>query len=275
MISYMNKSKIDLSIVIITWKMKNLLKVCVDSIYRCTKGLTFELIIIDNYSNDGTIELIENKFPNAFLIKNDENKGVAPARNQGIQIAKGKYVLILDADMELTEDSISQMFNFMESKESCGVVGCKLIDSAGNLQYSCKKFPTFKALLYRRLEKFSFIKNSKVLRDHTMAEWAHDKAQKVDYLIGACQFIRRDLMDQIGFYDDKIFYGPEDIDYCLRAWHAGWEVWYYPFTKIFHHEQRITKQKFFSKISVKHFIGISYLFKKYSWKLSRSNDKTN
>lgn len=252
--------------------MRDLLQKCLSSIYNYTKEVSFELIVIENFSNDGTIEMIEQSFPNIKLIKNKENKGVAPARNQGMAIAKGEYVLILDADMELIDDSVSKLYSFMKNHESCGIVGAMLNDSDGNLQWSCKQYPTFRALLFRRLEKFAWVRNSKTLKQHTMAEWAHDEAQKVDYLIGACQFIRRDLMDQIGFYDDKIFYGPEDIDYCLRTWHAGWEVWYCPFTKIFHHEQRITKQKFFSKISVKHFIGISYLFKKYNWKLSRSND---
>ncbi|MCK9209500.1 MAG: glycosyltransferase family 2 protein [Ignavibacteriaceae bacterium] len=268
----MNNIEYDVSIVIITWKMRDLLQKCLDSIYQYTKEISFELILIDNCSNDGTVELIEQNFPNINLIKNNENKGVAPARNQGMKITKGKYILILDADMELTEDSISQMFNFIEKKNSCGIVGCKLIDSGGKLQYSCKRFPTLAAFFFRRLEKFSFIRNSKTLKQHTMSDWAHDESQKVDYLIGACQFIKRSVIEQIGYYDDKIFYGPEDIDYCLRTWHAGWEVWYYPFTKIFHHEQRITKQKFFSKIAVKHFLGINYLFKKYQWKLNRYNE---
>ena len=271
----MNNIEYNVSIIIITWKMRDLLQKCLSSIYEYTKGISFELIVIDNFSNDGTIGMIEQNFPDIKLIKNKENKGVAPARNLGMKIAQGKYILILDADMELIEDSVSKLYAFMQSNESCGISGAMLNDSDGNLQWSCKQYPTFLALVFRRLEKFTFIRNSRTLIQHTLSDWAHDEAKAVHYVIGACQFISRSLVEQIGYYDDKIFYGPEDIDYCLRAWHAGWEVWYYPFTKIFHHEQRITKQKFFSKISAKHFLGISYLFRKYHWKLSRDNDKIN
>lgn len=260
---------IDISIVFITWKMKDLLDVCLTSLYKFTEGISFEVIVIDNNSQDGTIEMIENKFPNIILIKNSENKGVAPARNQGLSIVKGKYVLILDADMELQENSVEKLYRFMEENKDCGLVGAKLIDSDGNLQSSCKRFPTLLAFLFRRLEQFELIKNSKTLRFHTMQDWDHKTVKDVDYVIGACQFYRKDVIDKIGFYDDKIFYGPEDIDFCIRVWHAGWKVYYYPFTNIFHHEQRITKKNLFSLISFKHLLGIFYIYWKYKGKISR------
>jgi len=102
-----------------------------------------------------------------------------------------------------------------------------------------------------------------------MKDWIHDSIKDVDYLIGACQLIRRDVITKIGYYDDNIFYGPEDIDYCLRVWRAGWKVVYFPNTQIIHHEQRITKKSIFSQITVKHICGIYYIFNKYNGKLSR------
>jgi len=258
---------IDVSIVIISWKMRSLLERMLDSLFLVTSDLNFEVILIDNNSEDGTIEMVSGRFPAIKLIKNSENRGVAPARNQGLEIAKGKYVLILDADMELVENSIKQLHEFMEKKPDCGLVGCKLVDTDGKLQFSCKRFPNLAALLYRRLEIFSFFKNSKTLKHHTMQEWDHSSIREVDYLIGACQFIRKEALDEVGLYDDKIFYGPEDIDFCLRMWKAGWKVMYYPFTQIIHHEQRITKQNYFSVLSLRHLKGIFYIFKKYNWKL--------
>jgi GT2 family glycosyltransferase len=259
----MNNSEFDLSIVIISWKMRDLLSTCLSSIFKFTEGLSFEVILIDNKSQDGTIEMVEKNFPKVRLIKNPKNRGVAPARNQGLKVAKGKYVLILDADMELVENSFLQLFQFMEEHIDCGLVGAKLVDSNGNLQYSCKRFPSLLSSLYRRLENFSFTKNSKILNYHMMKDWEHNSVREVDYLIGACQFFRRKIIDSVGFYDDKIFYGPEDIDYCIRVWKAGWKVIYYPLTKIIHHEQRITKKNPLSIISIKHIIGIFYIFKKY------------
>ncbi|MBI1937117.1 MAG: glycosyltransferase family 2 protein [Ignavibacteriales bacterium] len=259
----------DISIVLITWKMKSLLERLLISLYKYSEGFDFELIIIDNNSQDGTVEMIEEKYQNTILIKNKENLGVAPARNQGLKIAKGKYILILDADMELTENSLLQLFQFMERDKECGLVGCKLTDVNGTLQYSCKKFPSIFSLFARRLEGFSLIRNSKLLNEHLMTEWNHNEIGEVDYVIGACQFFRRDVMEKIGYYDDKIFYGPEDIDYCIRVWEAAWKVKYYPFTSIIHHEQRITKKALFSKITLKHLVGIYYIFNKYNGKLTR------
>ncbi|MEP0862077.1 MAG: glycosyltransferase family 2 protein [Ignavibacterium sp.] len=258
---------IDVSIVIISWKMRDLLERCLKTIFNFTKDLSFEIIVVDNNSEDGTSEMISEKFPQIKLVKNSENRGVAPARNQGIKETTGKYILILDADMELVENSIKQLFDFMERTDDCGIVGCKLVDQNRQLQFSCKRFPTLLAFLFRRLEWIESIKNSSTLRNHTMQDWDHNEIKQVDYLIGACQFFRRDVIEKIGLYDDNIFYGPEDIDFCLRAWKAGWKVYYYPLTQIIHHEQRITKKNLFSKISLKHFAGIFYLYRKYNFRI--------
>lgn len=263
----MQENKPDVSIVIISWKMKDLLHKCLQTIYKFTKDVSFEVIVIDNNSLDGTSEMIETNFPHIKLIKNSENKGVAPARNQGLKEAKGKYILILDADMELVENSVKKLFDFMEATPSCGIVGGKLVDKNLNLQYSCKRFPTLLAFIFRRLEWIKPIKNSSTLRHHTMEDWDHNEIKEVDYVIGACQFFRKEVIEKIGFYDDKIFYGPEDIDFCLRIWKAGWKVYYYPHTYIIHHEQRITKKNLFSKISLKHFAGIFYLYRKYNFRI--------
>lgn len=261
------KSFPDVSVVIISWKMRDLLEKCLETIYLFTKNINFEVIVIDNNSQDGTSEMIEKHFPRVKLIKNPENRGVAPARNQGIRETRGKYILILDADMELVDNSIKHLFDFMENNPDAGIVGCKLVDKDFNLQSSCKRFPTILAFLFRRLEWIEVVKNSKTLKYHTMQDYDHKEIKTVDYLIGACQFFRRDVVDKIGMYDDKIFYGPEDIDFCLRIWKAGWKVYYYPLTSIIHHEQRITKKNLFSVISLKHFVGIFYIYKKYNFRI--------
>lgn len=258
---------LEISIVIISWEMRDFLKKCLRSIYNFTSDVSFEIIVIDNNSSDGTSDMVRNEFPEVTLIKNRRNIGVAPARNQGISMTKGKYILILDADMELIENSIFSLYEFMETNAECGISGCKLVDNKLNLQYSCKRFPNFLSFIFRRLEQFKIVRNSKTLSYHTMRDWNHEEIREVDYLIGACQFIRKYVVEKIGMYDGKIFYGPEDLDFCLRSWKAGWKVIYYPHTSIIHHEQRITKKKIFSIISLKHFRGILYIYKKYKWKI--------
>jgi GT2 family glycosyltransferase len=260
-------NNIDVSVVIISWKMRDLLQRCLYTIYKFTNSITFEVIVIDNNSQDGTSEMIEQNFPQVKLIKNSENRGVAPARNQGIKETSGKYILILDADMELVDNSIKHLYDFMESNPQSGIVGCKLVDKDFNLQFSCKRFPTPLAFLFRRLEFINAVKKSKTLSYHTMQDWDHSEIREVDYIIGACQFFRREVIEKIGLYDDKIFYGPEDIDFCLRIWKAGWKVYYYPLTQIIHHEQRITKKNLLSVISYRHLSGICYLYRKYNFRI--------
>ena len=128
------------------------------------------------------------------------------------------------------------------------------------------------SLFARRLEGINLVRNSKILTHHIMSDWDHKSVNEVDYVIGACQFIRSEVIEKIGYYDDKIFYGPEDLDFCLRVWRAGWQVIYFPKTSITHFEQRITKKTLFSKITIKHLLGIFYIFRKYNGKLTRYSE---
>jgi GT2 family glycosyltransferase len=261
----------DLSIIIITWKMKSMLSELLHSIVKYTEGISYEIIIVDNYSGDGTVEMIRSDFPDVILIENSENRGVARARNQALPLAKGRYVLILDADMLLKENSLKQMIEFMDRTPDAGICSSKLIFADNVVQLNARRYPTPLAFIFRRLEKYSWIKNSKTLKYHEMAEWNRDDIRDVDYVIGACQLIRRNALNDVGLLDEKIFYGPEDIDFCLRMYRNGWKVYYYPSTSIIHYEQRITKKKYLSKLSFRHLCGIIYLFLKYRGKLSRNS----
>ena len=263
----MTNAAVDISIIIISWNMCDLLRNCLTSIYKFTSGITFEIILIDNNSVDNTFEIIKKEFPEVIIKKNSKNLGVALARNQGISMSKGRYLLILDADIELLENSLLKLYEFMEKNPDAGISGAKLVDRNRTLQYSCKRYPGLLALIFRRFEHIRIIENSEVLTRHIMKDWDHNTVKEVDYLIGACQFIRREAMDLVGVYDDNIFYGPEDIDYCLRMWKSGYKVKYFPCTVMIHHEQRITKKKLISAISLAHLKGLVYIFIKYKGRL--------
>lgn len=270
-IESMQTFEIDLSIVIISWKMKALLRGLLSSIARYTEGITYELIVVDNNSKDGTQEMIRSDFPNAKLIINSENRGVARARNQALPIAEGKYILILDADMVLIENSFKKMIEFMDKTQDAGICGGKLISPDGIVQYNARRYPSLLTFILRRLTYLRVVQNSKALKNHEMIEWDRNDIRDVDYVIGACQMIRRDALKAVGLLDEKIFYGPEDIDYCIRMYQNGWKVYYYPCTSIIHYEQRITKKKYFSMLSLRHLCGIFHLFLKYGGRLSRDS----
>jgi len=258
---------VDVSVVIISWKMKELLTAMLASVQHHTHGVSYELIVVDNASMDGTAEVVVQEYPQARLLKNPENRGVAPARNQAFRIAQGRYIVTLDADMVLVENSLRKMAEFMDSNPDAGICGCKLTFPDGTVQPSSRRFPTLFAQVLRRLQRIEFVRNSKTLRHHEMAEWDRCDTREVDYVIGACQFIRKAAIDQIGLLDEEIFYGPEDVDYCMRMKRAGWKTYYYPHTKIVHYEQRVTKKKLFSKLSLLHLKGVLHLYRKYGWKL--------
>ena len=259
----------DLSVVIATWNARGLLENCLCSIYQSTSGVEFEIIVVDNASTDGTLNMLA-AFPEVKVIENQTNRGVAPARNQGIEIAKGRYILLLDADTMVTPGAIEALVEFMDNSHKVGLAGPKLISPEGELQLTCRHFPTVFSKILRRIP-LSFAQD--LLRRELLADWDHDSVGEVDYVIGACQIIRREALDEVGLLDDKIFYGPEDIDYCIRMWRKGWAVCYNPFAAVVHFEQRVTKGKLFSKLTWLHLRGLIYYFIKYGYLFDTSRLK--
>jgi exopolysaccharide biosynthesis polyprenyl glycosylphosphotransferase len=260
----------EVSITIITWNSRQLLHDCLESIYAGTRKVDFEIIVVDNGSRDGTVEMLHQRFPKVRLIKNAANRGVAPARNQALRVAKGDFVLILDADTRVLPGAIDDLAAFAQSTPEAGIVGAKMIDPDGALQLTCRRFPTIFTPLLRRLQFIPLFRNSRTLRDQVMADWDHNSIREVDYVIGACQLIRREVIAEVGFLDENIFYGPEDVDYCLRAQSHGWKVYYYPNATIMHYERRITRN-FFRAVSWKHLWAVFYFFQKHGYLFNAKN----
>lgn len=262
----------DLSIIIITWNALEHLKKCLDSVFKTVKEIDYEIIVVDNNSKDNTLDYVKH-FSKIKIIANNENRGVAAGRNQGIKIAQGKYILILDVDAELTSSAVENLVRFFDKNEKAGLVGPKLTYSDGSLQYSCRKFPNVLTKILRRVP-FA----DKLLKEEQMRDWDHSGVKDVDYVIGACQLIRKKAIDEVGILDENIFYGPEDVDFCLRLWRGNWQVYYNPEAVVIHHEQRITKNKFFTKMTYLHIKGLIYYFWKHKYlfdidRRSRTEDR--
>ena len=261
---------VKLSIIILTCNSEHLLRRCLSSIQANITLNDYEIIIIDNNSTDGTREFfksIEEEDLYCFIL-NAKNRGVGPARNQGIQVAKGEYLLILDVDTVVQQGAIDKLVGYLDNMTDCGLVAAKMMDANGNLQYTCRKFPTVASKLLRRVP---FAWAQKLLSEEEMRAWDHDSIREVDYVIGACQLIRRAVVDEVGLFDEDIFYGPEDTDFCLRIWQAGYRVVYNPEAIIIHDERRITKTKLLSRISWEHAKGLVYFFWKHKYLFSRKS----
>jgi len=258
---------VKLSIVLLTWNSRRYAEACINSIYKTVKLQDFEIIVIDNGSTDGTLDLLSGRFPDVFLVRNGVNKGLAPARNRGLKLSKGDYILILDIDTVLKESAVNCLVEFMDKNDDVGLCAPRLVFTDGSVQNSCRRFPLVHTKLLRRLD---FKWAAGLLESEYYGEQI--KSGQVffpDYVIGACQLIRREALKETGPLDDKIFYGPEDVDFCLRMWLKGWKVAYVPTAAVVHHEQRITKKKLFSYITVRHIQGLVHYFLKHRYFFSR------
>jgi len=222
-----------LSIIIISWNDCENLRRCLTSLYKSSHQNIHEIIVIDNGSLDKTATMMSANFPEVKLIINEHNKGITKARNQGVDASTGHFLLFLDSDIEVINLE-KNLLSFMQNNDRIGILGCKLLNSDGTLQYSCRTFPTFSVLFNRMIGRES----SNTVKKYLMESWDHESFQKVDWVMGACLLIRRETYKGINGFDEKYFYGYDDVDFCYRALCANWMCFYVPSSTLKHHYQR-------------------------------------
>lgn len=222
---------IDLTISIVSWNSKDQLRECLQSIKRNVDGITFEVIVVDNDSNDGSSDLMKSDFPEFRLIENDSNAGFARANNQSLKIAKGRYFMLLNTDTIVLPGAIKKMVDFMDNNPQAGALGPRLIWPDGSLQGHCRVFPN---LFNSFLSLFSLdgLFPSKSWR---MTWWDHNDLREVDQPMGACLLVRKKAIDQAGELDERFFVYYEDVDWCMRIKKAGWSIFFLPDAKIIHY----------------------------------------
>ena len=251
-----------LSVVLICWNSLHHLQGALASLQEAlTTEIDKEIIIIDNGSTDGTDLYIAQHYPTARYMRLPENRGVAYARNRGIELAQGRYVWLLDDDTIVNREAITTMLAYMEENPTCGMCGCKLVNSAGETQQSYKRYPGLSVKVANVLHTLLRCRGAQ--RDSYAAEIAAGVPFEPEYIIGACQLIRHDVIEKIGLLDEKIFYGPEDADYCLRIRQAGMHIAYLPQVSIIHHWKRITNRNLFSPIARRHMAALIHFYCKH------------
>lgn len=224
-----------LSIVIVNYKTTNLLLDGLRSITHNDCSHDLEVIVIDNEVTVSTKTAILGQYPSAIVIENQTNVGYTRAVNQGIRLAHGEFILVLNADVELRKGALDRLVQFMLDHQGVGIAGAKLVYPDGQLQYSARTFYDLKTLLYRRTPLGRLHPSSPVLRRHLMLDWDHNTARQVDWVLGACLLVRREAMKQVGLMDERYFLYLEDVDWCYRMHQHGWEVYYVPEAEIVHH----------------------------------------
>jgi len=253
----------DLSIIIVSWKVRDLLEKCLHSIFEQTKNIQFEVFVVDNASGDGSVEMVREKFPQVDLTASAENLGFAKGNNLAIKKARGRYILLLNPDTEILDNALEKMVNFMDAHPESGIAGCKLLNPDLTLQPSVRAFPDLASQIFILLKIHHLLPHGKAMYKYLVHDFNYEKTQEVDQMMGAFMIIRKEVINKVGLFDEKFWIWFEEVDFCKRAKEAGFKIFYTPEAKIIHHfgqsfkqVMNVKKQKDFNR-------SLSYYFKKH------------
>jgi hypothetical protein len=228
---------VDLSVIIVSYNNKKLLKQTIDSIYDTRQNINFEIIVVDNKSTDGSVELIKQNYNQVKLIENKNNLGFSKANNIGIKQSKGRYILLLNSDTIVTDNCFEKCIKYMKQHPDIGALGCKVVLPDGKLDPACKRsFPTPEVSFYRMTGLSKLFPKSKRFGKYNLTYLDEDEIHEVDCLVGAFMMVKRETIEQVGLLDEDFFMYGEDIDWCYRIKNAGWKIVYYPEAQIIHYK---------------------------------------
>ena len=227
---------VELSIVIVTYNVQNYIKACLDSVMDATKDLGIELLIVDNSSTDDTVRLIQRSYPSTKLLMNKENLGLLAANNQALTHVQGKFVLYLNADTVLKKDAIRNALEFMKQHEQAGIVGAKLLSPDRVIQRSCSSFPSLWGYFLESTFLYLVFGKSQLRKNGIPIHYNYQQPRAVDVVAGAFFLVRRDVVNDIGGFDDSFFMYSDEDDYCYRAMKKGWLTYIVPQAEVIHFE---------------------------------------
>jgi GT2 family glycosyltransferase len=276
---------IDVSVIIVGTNEKQYVLQCLESIYDTTETThSYETIFVDNASEDGTSDVIKKRFANVAIIRNAKKIGYIENNNLAMDVANGRYYLILNADVKLHKNTMQIMVDFMDAHINAAVSACKLLFEDGSLQLTCRQFPTPWTYLCRIPHFFQWIgplrkfTRSKATDRYLMLEYDHQRARQVDWVLSAFFLMRRSAVEQLGKFDESLvppFY-LEDVEWCFRARLNGWNTYYVPEVNATHYYQQGSIQTF-NRLSFTHLANVLIFFGKHglSMLLKRHRKKNN
>jgi GT2 family glycosyltransferase len=237
---------VDLSIVVVSWNVRDLLRQCLRSINAHQLTGKLETIVVDNVSTDGSAEMVRSEFPDVQLIVNAENRGFPAANNQGIAIAQGRYVLILNPDTEVLDDALQTLVAHADANPDVGVIGPQLLnapDAGGrsSVQSSRRRFPTLATAILESTWLQPWAPH-RLLQRYYVRDQPDDVTLDVDWVMGAALLARRKAIEQVGTMDEGFFMYSEELDWCKRFKDAGWRVVYLPTAQIIHYGGKSSDQ---------------------------------
>ncbi len=227
-------AEITLTIQIVNWNAREPLRAALRSILAHPPHFPYEIIVVDNASSDGSVQMLEKEFPEIKLIVSEQNLGFSRGHNLAARAARGKYQFILNPDTEVMPNALDLLVEFAEKHPEVAIIGPKILNPDGSLQYSCRRFPNPTAALFRNTPLGKLFPNNRYTREYLMTDWDHSSIREVDWVSGAALFIQREVFERLGGFDEQFFMYCEDMDLCYRAWQAGYKVVYYPEPVIIH-----------------------------------------
>lgn len=233
-VSYLRMAEVLLTVQIVNWNAREPLRAALRSILAHPPRFPYEIVVLDNASSDGSVQMLEKEFPEVRLLVSEQNLGFSRGHNLAARAAQGKYLFILNPDTEVIPPALELLVDYAEQHPEVAILGPKILNPDGSLQYSCRRFPNPTAALFRNTPLGKLFPNNPYTRDYLMTDWDHNSIREVDWVSGAALFIRRAVYEQLGGFDERFFMYCEDTDLCYRAWQAGYTVVYYPEPKIVH-----------------------------------------
>jgi len=223
-----------ISIIIVNFNTRVLLKKLLISIKEKMKSVEYEIIVVDNNSEDGSVEFLKNYFPKPVLIENKTNVGFSKANNQGSKLAKGQYLLFLNSDTLVCDGAVEKMLEYLQREQSTAIVGPKLLNQDDTLQRSCGIFPNLRTEFSDRTFLNRLFPTNKVFGSYKLGAWDYGTEKKVDWVSAGCMLMRKDIFEQIGGFDENIYMFYEDVDLCFRVKKAGYKITFLPNAQIYH-----------------------------------------
>lgn len=255
--------KATVSFVILTWNSEKYIRKCLSSVMSL-ENIEKEVFVVENGSTDSTKEILK-EFGDIKTIFLDKNIGTTRSRNMAIAQRNKEYefLCVLDSDTVVNEEAFERMIDILRSDDSFGLIGPKMKNASGEYQITAKKFPTALIKLFKACPVKGIHNKGAELERYDFDE--SKPFHVVDHVISACWLVKNTAVEKVGMLDEKIYYAPEDNDYCMRMWKNGYKVVYSPKCEIIHDTQRISKKKLFSYINFTHIVGLVYYFCKHRY----------
>jgi GT2 family glycosyltransferase len=260
-----------LSVIIVNYNVEHFLEQCLNSVFATQQDFDFEVIVVDNNSVDGSLEMLRGKFPQVTLIANKDNRGFSRANNQGIRIARGEYILLLNPDTVVEPETFAKTVAFMDAHPDAGGLGVKMLDGKGNfLPESKRGLPTPAAAFYKMFGLSKLFPRSKRFAAYHQGHLSKDEVHEIEVLSGAFMLMRKSVLDEVGLLDEDFFMYGEDIDLSYRIIKGGYKNYYFPETRIIHYKGESTKKNTVNYVYVFYNAMVIFAKKHYSTKNARA-----